>query len=85
MWLKSVKAYSAKKKLNFTSAIQLTLTLLKIVPVSKNNARVSTSMMLFGDFFTQNINNAKNVTNGKNGLDASSGDRILPVLYLYDL
>lgn len=41
--------------------------------------------MLFGDFFTQNINNAKNVKNGKNGRDASSGDRILPVLYLYDL
>lgn len=59
--------------------------LLNIVPVSRNKARVSTFMMSFGDFFIQNINSAKKVRNGKNGRAASSGDRILPVLYLYDL
>lgn len=66
-------------------SISLTLMLLNIVPVSRNKARVSTSMMSFGDFFIQNINSAKKVRNGKNGRAASSGDRILPVLYLYDL
>lgn len=43
------------------------------------------SIISFGDFLIQNINNAKNVKNGKNGRVASSGERILPVLYLYDL
>lgn len=59
--------------------------LLNIVPVSRNKARVSTSMISFDDFFIQNVNRAKKVRNGKNGRAASSGDRILPVLYLYDL
>lgn len=63
----------------------LTLTLLNIVPVSKNTARVSKSMTLFGDLYTQYKNSARNVINGKNGRVASMGLRILPVLFLYDL
>lgn len=63
----------------------LTLTLLNSVPVTKNTARVSMSIILFGDLAIQNMNSAKKVTNGKNGRAASIGVRILPVLYLYDL
>lgn len=61
----------------------LTLILLNIVPVNRNTARVSNSIIFFGDLCIQNINSAKYVKNGKNGRAASKNDRILPVLFLY--
>lgn len=63
----------------------LTLTLLNIVPVSKNTALVSTSIILFGDLHVQYTNNAKKVKNGKNGLEASTGVLNFPVFFVYDV
>lgn len=63
----------------------LTLRLLNIVPDKRNMARVSMSMILFGDLKAQSMSRTRKVTNGIIGRAASIGDRILPVLYLYAL
>lgn len=62
-----------------------TLILLNMVPVTRNMARVSSSMTLLGDLYAQNKNSARYVTNGNIGRAASNGVRILPVLCLYEL